>query len=109
MVRVVSLYLESQWLIIMGYFKPIMVYFGVEWPTISSYLAVQVCQRKNCKLVWLPQLPLLNSLNFKLLSGWSTEYSHFLKSTVVATLAVQIMGPKPLGTVEYAINHTPKA
>ena len=22
-------YLESQWLIIMGYFKPIMVYFGV--------------------------------------------------------------------------------
>ena len=27
--------------IIMGYFKPVMVYFGVEWPTICSYLAVQ--------------------------------------------------------------------
>ena len=26
----------------MGYFKPRMVYFGVEWPIISSYLAVQV-------------------------------------------------------------------
>ena len=32
----------SEWLIIMGYFKPIMVYFGVYWPVISSYLAVQV-------------------------------------------------------------------
>ena len=30
------------WLIILGYFKPIMVYFGVQWPIISSYLAVQV-------------------------------------------------------------------
>ena len=37
-----SNYLESQWLIIMGYFKPIMAYFGVWWPIISSYLAVQV-------------------------------------------------------------------
>ena len=35
-------YQESQWLIIMGYFKPIMVYFGVYWPSISSYLALQV-------------------------------------------------------------------
>ena len=37
-------YLESQRLIIMVYFKPLilMVYFGVEWPIISSYLAVQV-------------------------------------------------------------------
>ena len=35
-------YLESQWLVVMGYFKAIMVCFGVEWPTISSYLAVQV-------------------------------------------------------------------
>ena len=26
----------------MGYFEPIMVYFGVQWPIISSYLAVQV-------------------------------------------------------------------
>ena len=34
--------LESQWLIIMGYFEPIMVYFGVWWPVISSSLAVQV-------------------------------------------------------------------
>ena len=25
----------------MGYFKPRMVYLGVEWPIISSYLAVQ--------------------------------------------------------------------
>ena len=33
--------LDSQWLIIMIDFKPIMVYFGVEWPIISSYLAVQ--------------------------------------------------------------------
>ena len=38
-------YLESQWLIIMGYFKPKMVYFGVKWPLISSYLAVQVNMR----------------------------------------------------------------
>ena len=35
------MYLESQWLIIMGYFETIMVYFGVQWPIISSYLAVQ--------------------------------------------------------------------
>ena len=35
-------YLESQWLIIMGYFKPIMVNFGLWWPVVSSYLAVQV-------------------------------------------------------------------
>ena len=27
---------------IMGYFKPIMVYFGVSWPVISSHLAAQV-------------------------------------------------------------------
>ena len=27
---------------IMGYFSPKMVYFGVWWPVISSYLAVQV-------------------------------------------------------------------
>ena len=33
--------LESQWLRILGYFKPLMVYFGVERPVISSYLAVQ--------------------------------------------------------------------
>ena len=33
--------LESQWLVIMGYFKQIMVYFGVLLPVISSYLAVQ--------------------------------------------------------------------
>ena len=25
----------------MGYFKPIMAYYGVKWPIISSYLAVQ--------------------------------------------------------------------
>ena len=29
----------------MGYFKPIMIYFGVEWSVISSYLAVQVASR----------------------------------------------------------------
>ena len=35
-------YLESKWLIILGYFKPILVNFGVWRPIISSYLAVQV-------------------------------------------------------------------
>ena len=29
--------LESQRLIILGYFKPIVVYFGVEWLIISRY------------------------------------------------------------------------
>ena len=42
-------YLESQWLIITGYFKPIMVYFGVWWPTVSSYLAVQVLRACVCQ------------------------------------------------------------
>ena len=42
------LYLESQWLMIMGYFKPIMIYFGVQRPVISSYLAVQVDPAQLC-------------------------------------------------------------
>ena len=29
-------YLESQWLIIVGYFKPIMVYLGEEWPIFPA-------------------------------------------------------------------------
>ena len=41
-----SLRTKSQWLIIMGYFKPILIYFGVWWPIISSYLAVQVILNK---------------------------------------------------------------
>ena len=42
MLRFQLFYLESQWLRIMGYFKPSMVYFGLYWPLISGYLAVQV-------------------------------------------------------------------
>ena len=43
--------LESQWLIILGYFKPIMVYFGVWWPLISSYVAVQA-GRYTSAILW---------------------------------------------------------
>ena len=32
---------DVQCLLIIGYFKPIMVYFGVEWPVILGYLALQ--------------------------------------------------------------------
>ena len=36
------MYLESQWLIIMGYFGSFLGYFGVEWPSILGYLTFQV-------------------------------------------------------------------
>ena len=42
--------LESQWLIIMGCFRPITAYFGVQWPIISSYLAVQGVQGNLAEL-----------------------------------------------------------
>ena len=50
-----GLYMESQWLIIKGYFMSIMVYFGVYWPVILSYLAFQVrpaAWERELRTVW---------------------------------------------------------
>ena len=47
-----SPYLESQWLRILGDFKPRMIYFGVWWLVISSYLALQVIPFEGSLNLW---------------------------------------------------------